>query len=800
MPGKTLRCNLALHCVSGNRPANCNRPQRLPQRARDMVRRRGRQPGAWLLAVAAALFACAAARAGTPPSTPSADAEFARGNYGAAGAQYKALAREQKGQRRAFLYFNAGVAFGKAQMLGQAARAFGKCVKTLVSSARGTSPARLADARRNLGVVQLRRAAALWDALRALGVASHAGACESYGAPELACESLLATRDLGQKAAGNLAFAADHLLSGAGAGSVEGNALAALLRDVGAGHRLGGQPALASRWLRRALRTASEGQQAGWSRGGAGAPAELGGSPVALDSAHVAWAAEWVAAEEAACAEQQLASAVPVDAAGGTGSAADAAACCLGRIVRGVRLDFGPKFTRARPGGSEGSSLRRMSLAAASAAGLLGSAACDSAAAQGSGGSAGDAMLLIRRPADAFMLAQSAASGSPRVAPMLGLAALTQAPLGWLERTLVGPASGSLAAVVYEALRALRSESWAGLERRDTRHSARLEAAASLMAAAAADAGVWAVAEQTPAFASLPDAAKMEVNATRLWSEPFPGCRGGDDVSRCETDWDALAVSLRTHHGAAAATVGLGLVRDAVGSLGELVRQPHIRCELLLAAGQSLVSPDKCGASRLPERSGANGAVTFEGAGLSSAGQWKQVVLARDGVFRHSGEAAAPAASAAIAAALAGGSLLPPLGSVEVSVLEPGAAIRPHCGPTPTRWRIHVPLLVPAAPSDREQARLIMPGQVLRWRRGHPVVIDDSFWHSVNASAMDPSQGPRVVLLVDVWHPALAAASDGAKQAVVAQLGARGTAETRAPHLPDTLRRVGVKWSALRGD
>ena len=251
------------------------------------------------------------------------------------------------------------------------------------------------------------------------------------------------------------------------------------------------------------------------------------------------------------------------------------------------------------------------------------------------------------------------------------------------------------------------------------------------------------------------------MNASHLWSEPFPGCRGEGDISRCETDWAALAISLREHHGDAAATVGLPLLKDAVQALGELARQPEIHCELLLAAGQPPSSSRGCGPSRLAKGAGAEGSVTFEGAGLAAAGQWKQLVLARDGVFRASGAAVAPAASAAVAAVLARGSLLPPLGSVEVSVLAPGSAIRPHCGPTPTRWRVHIPLLVPPALGEWEPARLVMPGQTLQWQEGKPVVIDDSFWHAVNASRMDPAQGPRVVLLVDVWHPALVAASDG---------------------------------------
>lgn len=93
-----------------------------------------------------------------------------------------------------------------------------------------------------------------------------------------------------------------------------------------------------------------------------------------------------------------------------------------------------------------------------------------------------------------------------------------------------------------------------------------------------------------------------------------------------------------------------------------------------------------------------------------------------------------------------------PKGSVEISVLEPGARLVPHCGPSNHRIRLHLTLEAPADrsafirvgdPHDPSNARHHTPGEVF--------VFDDSFVHEV----ANPSQQPRVVLLLDVWHPGL---------------------------------------------
>ncbi|XP_065188199.1 aspartate beta-hydroxylase domain-containing protein 2-like [Sycon ciliatum] len=87
-------------------------------------------------------------------------------------------------------------------------------------------------------------------------------------------------------------------------------------------------------------------------------------------------------------------------------------------------------------------------------------------------------------------------------------------------------------------------------------------------------------------------------------------------------------------------------------------------------------------------------------------------------------------------------------GNVCVSVLEPGAHILAHRGPCNVRMRCHVPLFAPDGPWLR----------VDRSRRGwHDtpfLLFDDAYGHEVKHDGCE-EDGARVVLLVDLWHPAL---------------------------------------------
>lgn len=80
------------------------------------------------------------------------------------------------------------------------------------------------------------------------------------------------------------------------------------------------------------------------------------------------------------------------------------------------------------------------------------------------------------------------------------------------------------------------------------------------------------------------------------------------------------------------------------------------------------------------------------------------------------------------------------------SVLQPGSRIEPHYGVTNARVVVHLPLRVPAGC----HLDLTAVGQH-HWVEGQPMVFDDTFEHS----ALNPSDQPRGILLMDAWHPAL---------------------------------------------
>lgn len=85
-------------------------------------------------------------------------------------------------------------------------------------------------------------------------------------------------------------------------------------------------------------------------------------------------------------------------------------------------------------------------------------------------------------------------------------------------------------------------------------------------------------------------------------------------------------------------------------------------------------------------------------------------------------------------------------GSLIFSRLAGGTVIRPHCGPTNCRLRIHLALEVPEGESS-----IRVGTERLKWEEGKCIVFDDSFEHEV----VHPGKRPRVVLIADIWHPEL---------------------------------------------
>ncbi|XP_072945078.1 uncharacterized protein Asph isoform X2 [Epargyreus clarus] len=87
-------------------------------------------------------------------------------------------------------------------------------------------------------------------------------------------------------------------------------------------------------------------------------------------------------------------------------------------------------------------------------------------------------------------------------------------------------------------------------------------------------------------------------------------------------------------------------------------------------------------------------------------------------------------------------------GQVKFSALSGGTHVRAHVGPTNCRLRLHLAL------SNTQGAYLRVGHETRQWEVGKVLMFDDSFEHEVwhNGTAT------RLVLIVDVWHPALSPA------------------------------------------
>ena len=84
-------------------------------------------------------------------------------------------------------------------------------------------------------------------------------------------------------------------------------------------------------------------------------------------------------------------------------------------------------------------------------------------------------------------------------------------------------------------------------------------------------------------------------------------------------------------------------------------------------------------------------------------------------------------------------------GQSYLSVLQGDTHIKRHFGPTNTRLRCHVGLIVP------DGARIRIGEQTYAWGEGECLIFDDSFDHEV----WNDSDHDRIVLIIDFWHPDL---------------------------------------------
>jgi aspartyl/asparaginyl beta-hydroxylase (cupin superfamily) len=86
--------------------------------------------------------------------------------------------------------------------------------------------------------------------------------------------------------------------------------------------------------------------------------------------------------------------------------------------------------------------------------------------------------------------------------------------------------------------------------------------------------------------------------------------------------------------------------------------------------------------------------------------------------------------------------------TVNFSALEPHTHIPPHTGSSNARLLVHLPLILPGP------ARFRVGNEVRDWRMGEAWVFDDTIEHE----AWNDADEMRVILILDVWNPALSSA------------------------------------------
>jgi aspartate beta-hydroxylase len=169
-------------------------------------------------------------------------------------------------------------------------------------------------------------------------------------------------------------------------------------------------------------------------------------------------------------------------------------------------------------------------------------------------------------------------------------------------------------------------------------------------------------------------------------------------------------------------------------------------------------------------------AAGFTSAGDSSLleGRWDQVIF-YEGGSRFSHAASLFPETAAILDGLPESTRA--AGWIMVSWLQPGSHIAAHCGYSNARLRIHLPIRTPPG------ARMRVKDQIVTWKQGECLVFDDSFEHEVWHDGTEP----RVVLLVDTFHPSLGSAE---RKALIGQRQADKSQRMRAMLEQRGFRRV----------
>eukprot|EP00933_Yihiella_yeosuensis_P079399 TRINITY_DN9197_c0_g1_i1.p1 TRINITY_DN9197_c0_g1~~TRINITY_DN9197_c0_g1_i1.p1 ORF type:complete len:373 (+),score=89.83 TRINITY_DN9197_c0_g1_i1:210-1328(+) len=151
-----------------------------------------------------------------------------------------------------------------------------------------------------------------------------------------------------------------------------------------------------------------------------------------------------------------------------------------------------------------------------------------------------------------------------------------------------------------------------------------------------------------------------------------------------------------------------------------------------------------------------------QGEGLHG-GIWLKLELwARGGPIEKNMLAAPEAADAIAAASKTGVVMKEAPGRAALSMVMCGVHVKPHCGPTNHRLRLHLPLLLPGG--AKSFTGLSVAGESRTWELHKCLIFDDSFEHEVtldtagtvtepDAADLPFSGQARVVLLLDLWHP-----------------------------------------------
>lgn len=148
----------------------------------------------------------------------------------------------------------------------------------------------------------------------------------------------------------------------------------------------------------------------------------------------------------------------------------------------------------------------------------------------------------------------------------------------------------------------------------------------------------------------------------------------------------------------------------------------------------------------LKEGQAAHALYEKEKEGLKERGEWSQLDLFVRGQEVPGRCKKAPVTCSIVRSEVAAAGCR--RGQIKFSAMEAGTHVRPHVGPTNCRLRMHLGL------SNTKDTYIRVDQEIRQWQVGKVFMFDDSFEHEV----WHNGTGTRLVLIVDVWHPALTTA------------------------------------------